>query len=385
MTKISKNLSNEMTADQIGGGAKPQTVVDSAVQQACGLPIGGPTDAHLFGSQVLEYMRRWCGRRVDADPRLNGITAFIFSEDPLNDSEALTSTRRILVFQSDADRELGGFLHVSGTGVNALYQGRLQSTTISDAAEELANLQWGNRPAVLVDLAECSAWVFYAGAAPGSGRDEGVPVDLKEPPATVTRASVEAFLHRVYDKTLITPCRIFTVWQDPSKCIPIPETEKAIQGLLMMLASFHLEGCHVVEEPNLSDSRADIVIYPTNHGERTVLELKVLRARAFSSAKKPRRYSISQHRKALVKGIDQARDYRERMFIENAFVCAYDMREEDDSGLVEELEATATGLDVVLRRYYLYRDAEHRRQSLPGSAYQAHVQPTKGRRKSRSR
>lgn len=374
MTDLPKPSSGDVpAAEEVGGGARPRDL-RSVAEDISALPVGDRTDAFQFCNAVLRYLQQWVERREEGDERLSGTAVFVCAEDPQGDGERLGVPTPIKLFQRKLHYDLAGHLLISTPSVGTVYPAGLSSSDVSEAVDELVAWGLGERPAVLVDLAEQVALVCYSGTnTERPGQDLSyVEVDLRAPREQVTRDTVDAFLDHVHKVCLETPRASVHIWSDSASGVAVRAAELEIQGIIVMMADAMLKACKVTSEPKLSDSRADVLIYPIDEslGERTILELKVLRAKHFhSDPTQATRVSESDNRDGLIKGIDQVCDYRERFLMKNALLCAYDMRDDDDDALDQVVRPMANSREVLYRRYFMYRGAEQRRQSDPNSAF----------------
>lgn len=381
MSPTNRNPAIAPAPDTMGGGIEVEALVATAREDVCTLPMGNQTDAHRFASAVLNYLRHWMERRSADDPLRSGFVAFVLSGDLSNEGDRLGAGMTQHFFNTRLDNSLGGNLLLSTASGRTVRTLALASQEFGDVVDEVT--EWdsnglppmGERAAVLANLANGMAYVCYAGthAREPDGDLSAVPFDLLAPRTVVDALAVIRFLEHAHDVCLATPQRgLAAVWDDPTQGVPVKEAEQTIQAILRVMAEYTFKTCRVAGEPSMGDSRADVLIYPVVEGigERTLIELKVLREKHWNkipaNATKCR---PSVNRNAVIKGIDQAREYTEIFAMKNALLCVYDMRKHDDPALTDSLGTTADRLDVKMLRYYLYRSSEHRRQSRPDSAY----------------
>jgi len=197
----------------------------------------------------------------------------------------------------------------------------------------------------------------------GTSSDDGlteVPVGVPE----VSLESIEQAIGAVYENELITPDNAgpLKIWSSPTKRRPSKEAERGVQqlihaGLAVKFAPYSIrkEQSGKVGRTDLEivDDRTDQAGRVTHHA---LLELKVLRTRRETGA----RVGDSDTRQHITEGVDQANVYGTDKNSKLKLLCCFDMRDNDigDSKTFSHVKTKAAGLEVYLRRWFLYHSSK---------------------------
>lgn len=347
-------------------GADAAEIQRTARHDLCDLPVSDRTDTDEFFFSVLRYMQQWY-RSGSASP-VKGVAAFVFVPHPRLAAEAIERpVEQVRFFDSAYDRELDGFVHVSGAGIDNVRRVATGAHTVEAAADELAQLALNHYPAVLVDLQSKRTWLCPEGCEHEELCRSFV---IKAPEDTLDLNSVDRFLydfHEVYlnpnqDQGIV-------VWANRARGVPAKNVEKLIQKQLFLLARIVFRDfCATLPEIPTPAGRIDVLVRPQTGGG-ALLELKVLRDRYDTDGGKARSCSPKENETSVIEGIDQANDYRSEVHAELAFLCCYDMRDADSDAIDRVAAPLALKRNVELRRYFLARDAKMLRRRRDGSAY----------------
>lgn len=336
------------------------------------VPLGEAETPHQFCASVLKFLRKWTKRQSERGANPGGVCAVV-QGDLYIDGERLGCGDHIRDFDLRTAANLSDTLFVATARARTARPMELAAPDPGSAADILRDSDLGNRPAIIADLTDGIAWIYYRGVAheDSAGETEVLEYDLNADPQDADLVSVESHLEEVYSVCLATPKTGLHLWHDPRKGIPTLYAEREVQGLLHMFLGLRFPESRIVEEAGLGDSRSDLLIEPGcgRAGEVIVLELKVLRSKSFPrKGKTPTPYSEENNLDGLRKGLDQSVDYRERLKANHVVLCAYDMRDDDDHSIIKKIAAHAKKHSVRVKRYYLYRSADHKRSSKPGAA-----------------
>lgn len=246
--------------------------------------------------------------------------------------------------------------------------------TDDEASDEMAAVQeagLGDLPALVID---------WRGDAPratlyctGINNPEDIQ-DVYLTEADITPEDLKAGLDDFYTKRLRTPSLIVQghsarIWGSPAKGWPAERPEERIQGVLMSFLFARYSRFEIRAEVVTEDGRLDLKIFAKLHdakGDKIVkniwvLELKALTDRTSNGGS----VSASLVDEALQKGLIQAISYKEADHINQAALCCFDMRAQDegDSKVFSKIAQEANDNEVHLWRWFLYRSAEASRDA----------------------
>ena len=136
-----------------------------------------------------------------------------------------------------------------------------------------------------------------------------------------------------FSKNILNASDIDTkLWFDRNLWIPVTRLEKCIQDQLMIFfrGRFVSPSDVILQEINNPDGRCDLLIKSKHLDVTTtssrirefVLELKALK----SFTEEKNEVSAANHEAALLKGMQQAKDYKDTMKPEFVFLCVFDLR-----------------------------------------------------------
>jgi hypothetical protein len=196
---------------------------------------------------------------------------------------------------------------------------------------------------------------------------EEIPLGTTE----VTVDTVSAAIERTHKEKMITPLaqpKAGKLWRNQEKFWPRGDAEDRVQMYVEIALNAAFPTCTVRPEQNIPEGRLDIEIIEndpvdqskiTQHG---VLELKVLRSFRDSGAKVTKKFTCDWIRS----GVEQAAAYRSSKRARWAALVCFDMRSENigDSACFRHVKSLAKGLEVHLRRWFMYATSKQRRSAL---------------------
>jgi hypothetical protein len=152
------------------------------------------------------------------------------------------------------------------------------------------------------------------------------------------------------DKMLNKATNRGDIWGNSGKYWPNERAEKNIQRLLVMALQMSFQEGLVLEELPVPSGRTDVVIeqHTPPSFVRFLLELKAVRKFTFSGGSPGDQF---QH---CTDGVIQALTNGKDLEVNNAFLCAYDLRPAPDATLKTKVEQAAAPYDVEVCWYPLH-------------------------------
>lgn len=285
---------------------------------------------------------------------------------------------------SDAHHYGGDFVPLIATGNDPISEkiwlsnatlGGAYSKDISgcDAAKIFALVEetgLPHLPALIIDWrGDAPVGRFYPNGL--SDMDNVQEVQLAYEP--ITEVDLKACLDSAHRTSLATPQRVSEghaekIWNDAAKGWPASRAEERIQGKIIQ----HLRARytkHVVRAERKNDEgRLDLLIFARTNdvgGNKVVvnewiLELKALTDRTDSGGE----VKLPEVRKRVSDGLIQAIAYRNDEHAQNAALCCYDMRKDDegDDNCFQEIRVDAEKEAIRLWRWILHRTTKKARE-----------------------
>lgn len=344
----------------IGGGADEDVVRATASEDLGSIPVAPQSDPLAFADAVASYCRKWFQR---AEKR-KGVTAFVSDTRSHWDDE-----ERVYAFQKSYGEQLDGCIHRGDPSLTRVLRTADHGSTIAGLANAIVSGGLGMAPTVLVDLEEGELTVYPAGL---EAEETAQTLLVGATESVIGGATVREFLDRFHHICTRVPTPGIQLWANAAHGVPVQRIEEVLGNYLVLSARWSFEDVYIRPELVTEEGRADVLIGPAKAavGEPCLLELKVLRDRAFHADwKKARRYTPKEHEDWLAKGVDQAETYRGVTEADVAFLCCYDMRDDDGDEILDCVRDTAKEKDIILLRYYVTRSHEDSRRRRPGSAY----------------
>jgi hypothetical protein len=207
----------------------------------------------------------------------------------------------------------------------------------------------------------------------GTATDDGVTdVRLIAPP--VTASAIQSAIDAVHKQELVTPDqnKLYPLWQDAAKGRPQELAEARIQYVIRVGLTTRFIPYSIRQEQPAKVGRTDLEIIDDRTGPQgsaihhAVLELKVLRSRG-STGNAYTDESIQAH---IKDGVEQAHAYGRDKNTNLQMLCCFDMRDSDtgNSTTFARIATDANKLNVLLSRWYLYRDSNAYRAAIAAEA-----------------
>lgn len=191
----------------------------------------------------------------------------------------------------------------------------------------------------------------------------------------VTLDAIMDVIDRVHKTGFITPDAQVdhgsTVWHDNEKYFVIKYAEAVVQSHLKTALAIKFINCNIRHEQRMNAGRVDLEIEhisPENGLSITrpaVIEVKVLRTKGSTG----RISSTEAIHRWITRGVKQVAGYRDERHARWGILCCFDMRAEDTGNqCFNHVSKAAEGLQVELKRVFLYNTSEAYRTAIYGPA-----------------
>ena len=231
-------------------------------------------------------------------------------------------------------------------------------------------LELGSCPAIIFDPRPTSPQLRWY--PEGLGNLENY--ELKHMEGDVNPQEVFETIDVIYSDCFVTPDALpqaGNMWEKASEFRPIKNAEALVQAFLKVGLKSRFPYCIIRHEQTQATGRTDLEIEqldPLDHSVVTrhaIIELKVLRSYWSTGS----RVSDGEAGKWIREGMVQAAAYRKEKVVRWSAVCCFDMRSHDigDAECFDPVRECACKLSVVLRRWFLFANADDYRQAIVGT------------------
>jgi hypothetical protein len=277
------------------------------------------------------------------------ICAFIYSDAARADGEQSECNR--ISHMQDGHGELAGRIILTGRDANNGYQRQISSPTVDGLMDEIEQLSFGNRLAVIWDGNARVATLYPEGIT-----NESVHVRFAIPSdaGDLSQDEVCAALDIIYNDNLKNPsgrtARLWTGGQLTNTAED--EIERHIKGQMSLYFAGQTRPIKVMSQTHTTAGRCDLVLAQKHQNGRLqlagVLELKVLRG--------PESNDIA----STMEGLSQGYHYRKELELPFATLALFDVStspSDDHQSLVANQNADHV-LEVRVRRFPVYNSPQ---------------------------
>ena len=284
---------------------------------------------------------RAVARRADVER----LCAFFYTEAPLPETERLGFVR--VAHMQDGYGSIGGSIVATNQDANNGTHRRCESCTPAGIMDELEEMHFGQRCAVIWDPAARIATIYPRGV---SNLADHVRNEIALTDMDLSQDDVCAALDRTYNENLKNPsARTIKLWVG-TELIPQAEDEieRHIKGQLSMFFAGRQKKIKILSQTNTAAGRTDLIFLqkPAQTGPHMVgvLELKVLRGPA------------AKDREVAREGLSQGYFYRFELELPFATLALFDVAVPPSNELHALLDGREAGhlAEVRVRRYPIY-------------------------------
>jgi hypothetical protein len=320
---------------------------------------------------AIQALAKVIGLRVQNPAATNDekrVAVFLISDRPRDLAKTLGAKHEPII--DDGSRSLAGKLWISPTTFISGYSVDFQSGEISEAFQQVMDLNLGAMAACVYNPAGTDREIrFY----PNGLNDETRVIKFAVSDAAFDFDTLDQVLNTFHLQNFITPdatLDILDPWKKASKYYPRENAEAFFQAWLKTALSVVFWRSIVVKfEVSGTEGRCDLLMM-SRQGEgwlcRAVLELKVLKSYSSSGS------SISQtvSEQAIKDGVLQVVAYKTQNASKLGVLCCYDMRKPDhcnDDECFNPIRPVATSNAIHLRRYRVHGSSKALRAVKYGS------------------
>lgn len=344
------------TPDDLLGGADPKQLLQ--ITKAGVLPDNDDDNLPWDGDWI-DTFDRWS----HTEPS-HGVILLIFSPMPSVVGANYKASRLPLFAQNSDTPEAGSYV----VGRTATTHGwRLPIPVEFDAACHAVESDPILRTLPTVVLGRRLRRMFYFPHGIGFEDDSATEIHLDRSEHELDWPKLESQLVTFDEECLNTLEMIRRVWNEPAKWYPVEGAEGVIQSFLEVALRMVFRGFTTTCEVNLPVGRVDLLIWsrdPTA-ATRALIELKVLRTFSCTGATE---YSKTTWQEILNEGRRQALNYSEKAGAAVKVLCAYDMRKEKTSDVLEEAGTSCAAAGVTLRTCPVHNSVQAVRKASVGSS-----------------
>ena len=334
-------------AEGLAGNGRPSMPAMPATEEGL--------EAEFFLA-AYRYARSWLIER-GGRPRRSAPCAFVRVRAVNSELQRL-GMAPISYFRSRPDQDVRGGIYVASGDLGVV--ARTDTTRRHADVDALAAAIAGH------GLDDCTCVIFRADRAElilcrsrliGASSTASVAIELGAP-VRLSPEELERRIWRFHSRFTQLPGGCMVPWIGAAMDrVPSHDLERRISLTLCAILNTELQTDLASAEHNADGGRLDIRVakeaMEPGHGH-CVLELKVLRSREPSGTGRHGYNPVSPNEMTThaLDGVEQAHDYRVRLSAGSAYLCCFDARMADEEQ--PEVVAAAAGLDVRLRRYFMY-------------------------------
>jgi hypothetical protein len=209
--------------------------------------------------------------------------------------------------------------------------------------------------------------MFYFPRGIGFEGDSATEIRLDRSEHELDWSKLESQLEFFDEECLNTLEMIPRIWKEPARWFPVEGAEGVIHNYLEVALRMVFRGFTTTCEGNLPVGRVDLLILSRDPtvAARALIELKVLRTFSCTGNTK---YSKASWQEILNEGRQQALSYSEKAGAAIKVLCAYDMREEKTSDVLEDAGTSCVAAGVTLHICPVHNSVRAVRNASTGSS-----------------
>ena len=329
-----------------------------------GVDADVPSHARFIAGVARLVLQRMAETERRGEPDEPGIAIFVLNP---NSSDSVPTAKRVPMLDNGLTVVVGRLWVTGPPVVSARYvelpQDDDDDKRFSYVEDELG---FGAQPTLVFDSRPALAQLRWY----PRGLERPDAVEIKPLGGEVNARDVFDVIDHVHRECLITPNALSQTgspWFAANRYLPSQSAEAIVQWNLKVGLVAAFPSCTIRHEQTQQTGRTDLEIEqcePLDHSVVTrhaVLELKVLRSFRETGAK----ISGGQTDKWIADGVTQAAAYRDNREARWSALCCFDMRQADtgDESCFESVRVRATGMGVLLWRWFLYASSKAYRQA----------------------
>lgn len=312
----------------------------------------GATDPRLFFDEVGLFFSALmsCGGAPAA-----GTFAFVGSEQPHLEAD-FDEWKLIGSLRKDAPKLPDGPLILCTSNLKLALCRHDGQMTVPQLEAKIREYSLSDRPIAFVIPSEAVIIAHPFGLDGGEERNALAQIpELQDIDPNDIGACIEKFheLHTLY------PSGVGAVWINAGKRLVERNAERSIRDNLYKFFRWQiLRSRFVTREVQLTNGRIDIYISANSSDDAAddkLIELKVLRTRASTWTEGKKQHSDESVKKYVIRGIHQARRYKDETKVGSAYLCCFDARV-SNNGL--EVDRAANEQTIIYRRYFMESSAK---------------------------
>ena len=284
---------------------------------------------------------RAVARRAD----VLSLCAFFYTDAPLPETRGFGFS--LIAHMQDGHGNIDGCLIATNQDANNGMHRRSASCTPAEFIDELEEMHFGNRCAVIWDPAARVATIYPQGVSDSSCH---VRHEIASSAADLSQDDVCAALDRTYNDNLKTPsAKTVRLWIKTRLIEQVEdEIERHIKGQLSMFFAGRKKRIKILSQTNTAAGRSDLMFFQrtVGGGPRAigVLELKVLRG------------PVTKDKEVTREGLSQGYHYRFELELPFATLALFDVAVPPSRDVEVLLDGQEAGqiAEVRVRRYPLY-------------------------------
>jgi len=303
---------------------------------------------------VLFWLTEWIVEKQYRNEIPPGYCAFVLSSKQML-STPFRGTKKIQFFKEDKTPLIGGNVYMTDYALNQVQRYPGNCRDLDEITDQIKTLGISDLPFIIFDVETQKVFICNKGI---TVVPKAFPLRMKiKDPFSVD--VFEGILDDIYRDHLQYPEPFPGQWYDTKKRIPCKNTELVIQGLICAMLKARAQGSGqttgnwlIIREKQINAGRIDIAIYES-HNCIVASEIKVLRFRRHNLCiDNAKRVYSSFNEKWAMRGVRQARRYRDSEPSEFGVLVLYDMRNKDED--IQAVIKECKKLDIKYLRYYLH-------------------------------